>query len=100
MTVDPTLRTRVVGELACQKNSYLQTINTVVVSCVEMATPKPAEIASGKKVKKAKNPSETASGEITPSPKLWEIEFGDSVLFPEGPQRSSNHHCGFGANTI
>lgn len=84
MTVDTTLRNRIVGELTCQKNSYLQTINTVVVSCVETAPPKPAETAPEKKDKKAKH----VSGEIALSPKLWEIEFGDSVLFPEGPRPS------------
>jgi hypothetical protein len=93
MTVDTTFRARIVGELACQKHPYLQTLNVVVISCVEMAPPKPAETAPGKKDKMAENPAKNLSGEITPSLNLWEIEFSDSVLFREGPTPSSHHHC-------
>ena len=73
MTVDAPPRIRVVGELACHRNSYLRTLDTVVVACVEM---------SSQKHKK------TSNGGMTETPHLWEIEFADSVFFPEGTSHS------------
>lgn len=52
----------IVGALACQKNSFLRTLNTNVVSSLEYKDP-----AAKKK-----------------APKLFAIEFEDTVLFPEG----------------
>jgi len=78
MTVESIPTTRMVGELACQKNSYLETLGTMVMSCTE----RPTEVSAGKKDKKVKNASDRGSSD---SPKIWEIEFADSVLFPEGP---------------
>lgn len=87
MTVDRAPRTRIVGELACQRDSYLRTLDTVVLSCVEVSPQKPNDAASVMKDKKTKN-SRTSNDEITKSPKTWEIEFADSVLFPEGTSSS------------
>ena len=84
MILDGTVRTRIVGELACQRDSYLRSLDTVVVSCVEITPQKPNAPASGTKDKKKKNSSKTSNSETTLSPKLWEIEFEDSLLFPEG----------------
>jgi misacylated tRNA(Ala) deacylase len=59
---------RVVGDLACQSDSYLQTLETKVISCEK--APKPAQ-----KSKKHDARHEEAG---------WLIECSDSVLFPEG----------------
>ncbi|KAF2876985.1 Threonyl/alanyl tRNA synthetase [Massariosphaeria phaeospora] len=76
----------IVGALSCQKDSYLQTLETEVVSCTEYVPPQ----TSGKsKSKKALGP-EKASDAST-SPKLWLIEFADSVLFPEGGGQPTDH---------
>lgn len=83
MTVDTAPRIRIVGELACQRDSYLRTLDTVVVSCVEVSPQKPIDTPSVMKDKKPKN-NRTSNDEITESPTMWEIEFADSVLFPEG----------------
>ncbi|KAK8024724.1 alanyl-tRNA synthetase domain-containing protein 1 [Apiospora arundinis] len=75
-TVHPIVQGRVVGALACQRDSYLQTLETEVVSCVKWSRPavsqKPAKNAQKMTVK-----AETDSD-------LWLIELADSVLFPEG----------------
>lgn len=69
---------QIVGALACQKDSYLRSLVTRVVSCTKSAPP--AESKSSKsKSKTAANDSETAKPQET-----WEIECEDSVLFPEG----------------
>ena len=62
------------GALACQKDSYLQSLKTVVVSCVEPVAPKATKDS---KAKAAKTTSPVVD-------KLWAIECADSVLFPEG----------------
>ena len=87
MTVDAAPRIRIVGELACQRNSYLRTLDTVVVSCVEMSSQKPSDTTPETKDKKTKN-RKASNGEIAESPRLWEVEFADSVLFPEGTSPS------------
>jgi misacylated tRNA(Ala) deacylase len=87
---------KVVGELACQQNSYLYQLETKVVSCVEVLPSR----ADGKRARKNKEkdpkPQETkANGDD----KLWEVECEDSVLFPEGkrivPQLYSNWYPPF-----
>lgn len=71
------VRTRVVGELACQRESDRYELKSVVVSCVPVATAAPA----GKKKKGSKG---EATGDAGSGAGLWEIEFEDSILFPEG----------------
>lgn len=82
MTADAAPRTRIVGELACQRDSYLRTLDSVVISCVEVSQQKPNDTAPVMKDKKTKN--RTSNDEITEGQRMWEIEFSDSVLFPEG----------------
>lgn len=66
-------RGQVVGALACQKNSYLRSLEAEVISC----TKRPSQPAQNSSKKKA----QTAGQGVTES---WLIEFSDSVLFPEG----------------
>jgi hypothetical protein len=69
-----------VGALSCQKDSYLQSLDTEVVSCTEFSPPTPTILPFKGKSKKA-----DASAEVQSEPtKAWAIEFLDSVLFPEG----------------
>lgn len=76
---------QIVGALACQKDSYLRSLVTRVVSCTKSAPP--AESKSSKsKSKTAANDSETAKPQET-----WEIECEDSVLFPEGGGQPTDH---------
>ncbi|KAI9050381.1 hypothetical protein LZ554_005546 [Drepanopeziza brunnea f. sp. 'monogermtubi'] len=74
----PTLETnsspKVVGDLACQHDSYLRTLESEVVSCIEH-TPQ-AKASGSKKSSKNAAPEEPS--------KSWLIECADSVLFPEG----------------
>ncbi|ODQ51934.1 ThrRS/AlaRS common domain-containing protein [Saitoella complicata NRRL Y-17804] len=64
--------TKHVGELACQKDSYLKSIVTKVVRCEKVV---PAA-TNGKKKKGAAPESEKKDA--------WEVELLDTVIFPEG----------------
>ncbi|KAE9364439.1 ThrRS/AlaRS common domain-containing protein [Stipitochalara longipes BDJ] len=77
----PNSRSRVVGDLACQRDSYLRTIDSEVISCVEWSPPK----TNGSK-KPSKNGASASESE-----KLYLIEFQDSVLFPEGGGQPTDH---------
>lgn len=66
---------QVVGALVCQQNSYLQSLDTEVISCVKF-TPPAVDNDAKKKPKTARNSAATQD--------MWLIEFQDSVLFPEG----------------
>ncbi|KAI0446416.1 threonyl and alanyl tRNA synthetase second additional domain-containing protein [Xylaria telfairii] len=79
-------RARVVGALACQRDSYLRALESQVVSCVKL-TPPPADKKNGQKTKP---PTTTPSSEPSPSD-LWLVEFADSVLFPEGGGQPSDY---------
>ncbi|PMD52965.1 ThrRS/AlaRS common domain-containing protein [Hyaloscypha bicolor E] len=77
----PNSRSRVVGDLACQRDSYLRTLDSEVTSCIEWSPPKT-------------NGSKNSSKNGTPAPgpgKLYLIEFMDSVLFPEGGGQPTDH---------
>ena len=68
----------IVGNLACQRDSYLKRLETVVISCV------PKEY-SEKKPKEKRKPTSSGEGNTeTINSRLYEIEFQDTVLFPEG----------------
>jgi misacylated tRNA(Ala) deacylase len=71
----------IVGALKCQKDSYLQTFETEVVSCSEYAPPEAPKQNGKSKTKKSTDPSKF---EQTANSKSWLIELADSVLFPEG----------------
>jgi misacylated tRNA(Ala) deacylase len=70
----------IVGALTCQKDSYLRTLKTSVVSCVEYTPPK-IEVKKGKKQKDA---AQTTENGTSGPEKIFLIELADSVLFPEG----------------
>lgn len=55
----------IVGGLACQRDAYLRELKAHVVACDEVS-PSTPEV----------------------SEKLWQVEFNDSVLFPEGKVKS------------
>lgn len=66
-------RGQIVGALACQKNSYLRSLEAEVVSCMK----RPAQAVQNGSKKKAQGASQAPADS-------WLIEFSDSVLFPEG----------------
>ncbi|KAK7419087.1 hypothetical protein QQX98_003589 [Neonectria punicea] len=68
----------VVGALACQRDSYLRSIEAEVVSCVKFSPPK-AKQTNGQKKKQAAADSSSLHPRDS-----WLVEFSDSVLFPEG----------------
>lgn len=79
----PALRGRVVGALACQRDSYLRSLDTEVISCVKFSPPKPSQNGT-----KKQKPTTDASKTSAPLD-LWLVEFADSVLFPEGASQHS-----------
>ncbi|CAO2657475.1 Nn.00g036010.m01.CDS01 [Neocucurbitaria sp. VM-36] len=81
----------IVGALKCQQDSYLQTLETEVVSCNEYIPPQTPQQNGKSKSKKSTDPTEALqNGDSAPS-KTWLIEFADSVLFPEGGGQPTDH---------
>ncbi|KAF1842369.1 ThrRS/AlaRS common domain-containing protein [Cucurbitaria berberidis CBS 394.84] len=81
----------IVGALKCQQDSYLQTLETEVVSCNEYIPPKTPQQNGKSKSKKSTDPTKVLqNSESTPS-KTWLIELADSVLFPEGGGQPTDH---------
>lgn len=78
----------IVGALRCQKDSYLQELETEVVSCTEYAPPIPTQNGTKSKTKTSTDPKKSSS---EASPKQYLIEFVDSVLFPEGGGQPTDH---------
>lgn len=78
----------IVGALSCQKDSYLQALETEVVSCSEYIPPKTAQQGGKSKTKKSTDPEK---GLPAATSKTWLIEFADSVLFPEGGGQPTDH---------
>jgi len=74
----------IVGALQCQKDSYLQTLETEVVSCEEYVPPKSSQQNGKSKTKKSTDPTKGLENGDAASGKTWLIELADSVLFPEG----------------
>ncbi|KAJ8145314.1 hypothetical protein OY671_001605 [Metschnikowia pulcherrima] len=73
----------IVGALACQRNSFLKTFQTKVVSCKEYEPIK----SSRDKQNKNKTSSDTEQG----SPEaLYALELQDTILFPEGGGQPSD----------
>ncbi|KAI8270510.1 threonyl and Alanyl tRNA synthetase second additional domain-containing protein [Colletotrichum sp. SAR11_239] len=79
---ESTKRPEVVGALACQRNSYLKTLEAEVISC-EKRPPPAAKKNGGKDKSKESNGVDKSE--------MWLIEFDDSVLFPEGGGQPSDH---------
>ncbi|KAI5468129.1 Threonyl/alanyl tRNA synthetase [Mariannaea sp. PMI_226] len=69
-------QSQILGALACQRDSYLRTLESEVVSCVKFSPPENKQQNGPKKKKNAT--------EVVPASDVWLIEFSDSVLFPEG----------------
>lgn len=72
----PVATSTIVGALACQKNSFLKTFQTAVVSCSEHVSIPTA------KDKQNKNKKSTEPEKVKPVE--YEIELKDTILFPEG----------------
>lgn len=64
----------IVGALACQRNSFLKTLTTLVVSCKEYEPIMTLKDKQNKNKKAAQAPRET----------LYAVELEDTILFPEG----------------
>jgi misacylated tRNA(Ala) deacylase len=79
----------IVGALQCQKDSYLQTLETEVVSCEEFVPPKQQNVNS--KTKKSTDPTKGFENGDAASNKIYLIELADSVLFPEGGGQYTDH---------
>lgn len=75
----------IVGALACQRDSYMRTLRTTVLSCTPVATTQPDEGKNKKKKKKQDQDNEE------PSVPLYEVELADTVLFPEGGGQPADH---------
>lgn len=83
-------QTAIVGALKCQKDSYLQTLDTRVVSCTQYIPPK-TEQGGKSKTKKSTDPTKAISNEDPASAQIWHVELEDSVLFPEGGGQHTDH---------
>ncbi|KAF2643158.1 ThrRS/AlaRS common domain-containing protein [Massarina eburnea CBS 473.64] len=81
----------IVGALRCQRDSYLQFLETQVVSCTEYIPPKAPQASGKSKSKKSTDPEKAAENSVDTSSKQWLIEFEDSVLFPEGGGQPTDH---------
>ncbi|KAK6197319.1 alanyl-tRNA synthetase [Scheffersomyces amazonensis] len=76
MTAVSTSTSTIVGALACQRNSYLKTFKTTVVSSYEFVPPPTAKDKQNKN-KKSKEPE-------LPKEVQYAVELHDTILFPEG----------------
>ncbi|XP_014557468.1 hypothetical protein COCVIDRAFT_25852 [Bipolaris victoriae FI3] len=81
----------IVGALQCQKNSYLQTLETQVVSCEEFVRTKTPQQNGKSKTKKSTDPTKALENGDATTSKTWLIELADSVLFPEGGGQHTDH---------
>jgi misacylated tRNA(Ala) deacylase len=81
----------IVGALRCQKDSYLQALDTEVVSCEEFIPPNASQQNGKSKTKKSTDPTKGLETGDTTSSKTYLIELADSVLFPEGGGQHTDH---------
>ncbi|USP82425.1 Alanyl-tRNA editing protein Aarsd1-A [Curvularia clavata] len=81
----------IVGALRCQKDSYLQTLETRVVSCEKFVPPKSSQQNGKSKTKKSTDPTKALGNGDAATSKTWLIELADSVLFPEGGGQHTDH---------
>ncbi|KAF8318933.1 Threonyl/alanyl tRNA synthetase, partial [Cantharellus anzutake] len=78
----------IVGNLACQRNSYLRRLETTVVSCVPSTSKNNSSGSGGSKENFKSIPLEKRpAADLEP----FEIEFEDTVLFPEGGGQPEDH---------
>lgn len=80
----------IVGALRCQKDSYLQTFDTRVISCMEYVPPK-VEQSGKSKTKKSTDPTKVRTNGDSGQAQTWHIELEDSILFPEGGGQHTDH---------
>ena len=73
------LQSRPVGALACQKDSYLRTLDAEVISCEKVSLEPKKNRQNGRKDELKATQQD-----------LWQVEFTDSVLFPEGMPNPSH----------
>ncbi|CUM63319.1 uncharacterized protein PRCAT00000890001 [Priceomyces carsonii] len=85
-----TYSSTIVGALACQRNSFLKTLKTKVVSANEY-TPIQTSRDKQNKNKKVKEQSEETSKGL-----LYALELEDTILFPEG----GGQPCDYGTITL
>lgn len=78
----------IVGALKCQKDSYLQVLETEVVSCRPYSPPEAPKQGGKSKTKKSTDPSKHGQ---TGTSETWLVELVDSVLFPEGGGQPTDH---------
>ncbi|CAG5179090.1 uncharacterized protein ALTATR162_LOCUS9028 [Alternaria atra] len=95
MGVTATTTPAIVGALRCQKDSYLQTLETEVISCEEFVPPKSSQANSKSKTKKSTDPTKGLENGDASGSKTWLVELADSVLFPEG----GGQHTDYGVLT-
>ncbi|CAN9224972.1 unnamed protein product [Alternaria alternata] len=96
MGVTTAITPAIVGALRCQKDSYLQTLDTEVVSCEEFVPPKSSQSNGKSKTKKSTDPTKGLENGDVAGSKTWLVELADSVLFPEG----GGQHTDYGVLTI
>jgi len=96
MRVTTAITPAIVGALRCQKDSYLQTLDTEVVSCEEFVPPKSSQPNGKSKTKKSTDPTKGLENGDVAGSKTWLVELADSVLFPEG----GGQHTDYGVLTI
>ncbi|SGZ55106.1 CIC11C00000005555 [Sungouiella intermedia] len=77
----PVTTSTIVGALACQKNSFLKSFQTLVISCNEY---EPIMTSKDKQNKGKKKE------EKVPTEKLYAVELEDTILFPEGGGQPSD----------
>lgn len=90
MCAVPSPTPAIVGALGCQKDSYLQSLETHVVSCKEYIPVAVADHGKSKMKKSTDLTKDPENAALTLS-KVWHIEFADSVLFPEGGGQHTDH---------
>lgn len=81
----------IVGLLACQEESFLKTLCTSVVACNKVVVPPSSKSSKGTKDKTVKTETQTNADQLDGGEK-YEIEFENTVLFPEG----GGQPCDFG----
>lgn len=81
----------IVGALKCQKDSYLRSLETQVISCEEYVPVATTQSDGKAKSKKSTDPTKGLMDGASTASKIWHIEFADSVLFPEGGGQHTDH---------
>ncbi|KAF2741397.1 ThrRS/AlaRS common domain-containing protein [Polyplosphaeria fusca] len=81
----------IVGALRCQKDSYLKSLQTDVVSCTEYVLKSGQDKGKAKPQKKSTDPGKALDYGTGTDGKSYMIEFADTILFPEGGGQPTDH---------